>query len=268
MKPAPLSEGDAQLRKLRQVGRLIAIALQKDMVAGAILTSGCLSFLIGGGGDLLEMLREEEPEKLENLVKLRTSIDGVEGEPFPSGDEELNNENVERFILAHAQQQVLDSVQIQMQAILMGLYDVLPFGQLAWFISPQELRPLLEGDRDIDKAALQATSTVTLLSTLRIEQVPEINWFWEIVDDLSPQHLGELLLFVSGSTFPPIHGFAGPKNDRTWLQISIDPTIPKDGLPKSQLCFVQLKLPRYSDKPTMQDRLICAITECKTMERV
>ena len=273
MKPAPLPTAEparsTHVRKLRQVGRLMALAIRREIVVGIYLTPGCLMQLISGGDEkILEMLEEEDPEKLSHLLKLRTSIEGVLGAPFPSGDDELNADNVELFILAHAKEQVLNAVEEQMRIIAMGIYDILPFGQLSWFLNPDEIRPLFEGNRHIDVQALKVSSTVSLPSTYRAgEVIPEIEWFWEIVDQFTPQLLADLLLFVSGSKFPPIHGFSGPRKDRDWLQISIDLSVPRNSLPRSQVCFVQLKLPRYTDKETMQSRLVCAITNCKTMER-
>ena len=275
MKPVPLPTAEparsTHVRKLRQVGRLMALAIRREIVVGIYLTPGCLMQLISGGGDekILEILGEEDPEKLSHLLKLRTSIEGVLGAPFPSGDDELNAENEELFILAHAKEQVLNSVQEQMRIVAMGIYDILPFGELSWFLNPDEIRPLFEGNRNIDVQALKTSSTVSLPSSyLAGEVIPEIEWFWEIVEQFTPQLLADLLLFVSGSKFPPIHGFSGPGKDRDWLQIYIDPSVPQNSFPRSQVCFVQLKLPRYTDKETMQSRLVCAITNCKTMERV
>lgn len=278
MKPAPLPVDDAdaratQTRNLRQVGRLVALALQKDVVPDLFLTKGSL-FLLTQNREkisdtmLLDMLQEEDPEKFNSLIRLRESIVGLEGMPFPNGAETLlDNNNVEEFILAQAKAHVLDSIAEQINCVLQGIYDILPYQQLAWLVSPDEFQPLFEGSRNIDIGALRRSATVYYTSYFTADDTNRVvEWFWIIVSRMTREYLGKLLQFVSGSKFPPIHGFTGPNDNRTWLQIFFDPTISENGLPKSQLCFLQLKLPIFSDITTMEKRIECAITECESLE--
>jgi hypothetical protein len=139
----------------------------------------------------------------------------------------------------------------------LGLYDVIPFGQLGW-LSIDELRELLEPPRVIDRTTLKASIT-----SEAPEGAPEVGWFVEIVDELTEEELRQFLRFVSGSSDLPIQGIGAGRN---WLQLVVADSLTFNGLPRAQTCFTQLSLPRYASKEILRTRLLYAIHECNTLE--
>jgi ubiquitin-protein ligase E3 A len=85
------------------------------------------------------------------------------------------------------------------------------------------------------------------------EDHPVIIWFWEIVQEFTPDMKRNLLNFVTSSHRVPLGGFKlllfviqrnGPDTDR---------------LPSSLTCFGRLLLPEYASKEKLKDRLVTAL---------
>ena len=279
LKPAPLaapgSARDRQERYLRQIGRYLGLAIRDAVSAQVFLTPGALSLLrlpTKPAEENILVLTQwalvEAAEATANLLKLREEIGAAVGMPFPSDDRELDDTNVEAFILESLKDRVLTSITPQMELIVRGIYDVLPFPQLA-YLGVAELADLLEGSRVIDRAQLRRTAEFVLPPRLTAASVPELQWLWEIVDEMTDDQVKDLVQFVSGVRSQPIHGFGGVSGERTWMQVKLDPVgIAPDQVPQSQLCFTQLKLPRYSSKEIMRARLLFAISNCKSVDQL
>ena len=267
-----------RFRTYRQVGRLLGLSIGHGIAAGVFFTSGCLALLRepehqvdpDNAEVLSRWLAEEDPELATNLNKLADDpevLGAMLGMPFPDDVTELTTDNVMEYIMAWRRYHVVESVDTQMRLITDGIYDVLPYPQLAW-LGVEELRLVLEGTREVDRDALRRSATYLLPYGSNSSSIPEITWFWEIVADMSDVEIRDLLQFVSGSRNPPVHGFTGPRGDREWLQIVLDSSIPTDRVPRSQLCFTQLKIPRYSSKEVMAQRLAFAFGNCNSVDQL
>nr|XP_020653156.1 E3 ubiquitin-protein ligase HACE1 [Pogona vitticeps] len=89
---------------------------------------------------------------------------------------------------------------------------------------------------------------------------PVIQWFWEVVEELTQEERVLLLQFVTGSSRVPHGGFAhimggsGLQN----FTIAAVPYTP-NLLPTSSTCINMLKLPEYPKKEILKDRLLVAL---------
>ncbi|XP_078504439.1 E3 ubiquitin-protein ligase HACE1 isoform X4 [Lissotriton helveticus] len=89
---------------------------------------------------------------------------------------------------------------------------------------------------------------------------PVIQWFWEVVQEITPEERILLLQFVTGSSRVPHGGFAfimggsGLQN----FTIAAVPYTP-NLLPTSSTCINMLKLPEYPSKKVLKDRLLVAL---------
>ena len=374
MKPAQLAglsewEKSQRMRAYRQIGRMIGLVIRHEISVIVPLTAGCLAVLTSAGRRLedissellVSLFAEEDPERARNMIKILTSPadhTALLGMPFPSPSvEELTESNAQAYVNAWALDVTVLANREVMEVIHEGIYDVLPYPQLAW-LDVEELRMLVQPTSDIDRAELRRTTTYSAPQTMishymrlnggsattttssiifdgsaeeandntmttshagiltesdmtnalldagvltQVEPedlhrvlglhtgaasagaamefsdepppgvmppVPEFIWFWEIIDEFSEEEMRQLLYFVSGSRLQPVHGFGGTDGDREWLQVSMDTSISRNGLPMSQVCFSQLRLPRYKDKATMKQQFLMAFANANTLEEV
>ncbi|XP_058757309.1 E3 ubiquitin-protein ligase UPL1-like [Vicia villosa] len=90
---------------------------------------------------------------------------------------------------------------------------------------------------------------------------PAIQWFWEVVQDLSKDK-ARLLQFVTGTSkeplegFSALHGISGSQKFQTHKAYGSP-----DHLPSAHTCFNQLDLPAYPSKQHLEERLLLAIHE-------
>jgi hypothetical protein len=285
LRPRKLRADGEQRRNLIMTGRLIGLSIQQGKSPNVTLSLGCIAHLRTPVESLpwddLNMLEEfllhEDPQKHQSLVNLRDGLGAMEGFKFDNTvtgdpDDTLGAENLDQYILIKLREFVLDSVREEMGLVLRGVYDILPFPQLAW-LTVSELAWLFAGNREINRKALRESARVKIDSKVydfndAIPDEPkEIEWFWDIISEVTEVEIRDFMQFVSGGKQEPIQGFAGPKGNSKWLQILMDPTIEQDRLPRAQVCFRQIRLPNYTEKEVMKQRLTCAWRNCGSMDR-
>ena len=87
-------------------------------------------------------------------------------------------------------------------------------------------------------------------------------WLWEILDEMSEDEKVLFMIFVSGRSRLP----ANPTSDLNQRFQIMKVDQPVDGLPTAQTCFFQLRLPPYSTKHIMAERMLYAINHCRTID--
>ena len=91
---------------------------------------------------------------------------------------------------------------------------------------------------------------------------PCVKWLWEILEELPEIDKVNFMTFISGRSRLP----ANPALDLSQRFQILRLDTPLNGLPTAQTCFFQLRLPPYSDKAIMADRLKYAIRHCRTID--
>lgn len=94
-----------------------------------------------------------------------------------------------------------------------------------------------------------------------------IQWFWEIIEEMTPNLQGKFLKFITSCSRQPLLGFQSlaPLPCIHQVQLSDeDYSLSSSGgkdlrLPTSATCHNLLKLPSYRTKEVMQSKLLCAI---------
>ena len=272
----PTVSGQSRLEEFRQLGRVMGVALKDRMSPGIGLTPGAVSFFTITDDlspfAVREFLKIEDPVKASSLAELaKTYLSTVESAPpieslglTFEGGLAVDADNLTVYIAWLTDKIVLDSIKPQMRQIVMGVYEVIPYGHLS-FLSTEELSHIFRGESLIDVALLRAATSYTPAESISESNIL-IRWFWQIVGEFSEELKQNLLRFVSGSPFVPVHGFAGLHANRKWLLISVEDGLAMDSLPKAQVCFTQLRMPRYSSRDIMRERLVYAIRNAISLE--
>ncbi|KAB5583793.1 hypothetical protein PHYPO_G00099730 [Pangasianodon hypophthalmus] len=148
----------------------------------------------------------------------------------------------------------------QVAAVREGMARVVPVPLLSLFTG-YELETMVCGSPDIPLHLLKSVATYKGVEPT----APLIQWFWEVMESFSNTERSLFLRFVWGRTRLPrtIADFRG----RDFVVQVLDKYNPPDHfLPESYTCFFLLKLPRYSCKLVLEEKLKYAIHFCKSID--
>ncbi|KAK7864133.1 hypothetical protein R5R35_007650 [Gryllus longicercus] len=148
----------------------------------------------------------------------------------------------------------------QVAAVREGMARVIPVPLLSLF-SGYELETMVCGSPDIPLNLLKSVATYKGVDA----NAALIVWFWEVMEEFSNQERSLFLRFVWGRTRLPrtIADFRG----RDFVLQVLDKYSPPDHfLPESYTCFFLLKMPRYSCKAVLREKLKYAIHFCKSID--
>jgi E3 ubiquitin-protein ligase TRIP12 len=152
---------------------------------------------------------------------------------------------------------VRDGVQAQVDAMRRGFAKVFHVSHLRAF-TPDELRLLLAGAsnaRAWERDDVAASLVLRDYST----QAPQVGYFLDVLCELGPEDRRNFLRFCTGSPRLPVGGWTSMRPKMT--VVKKDAAKPDAVLPSCSTCLVILKLPAYSSKSVMRERLLCAIRE-------
>jgi hypothetical protein len=146
----------------------------------------------------------------------------------------------------------------QSKAFLSGLHQVIPQAWLKLF-DENELLLLICGTEtqlNVDDMAAHVVYEGGYNA-----QSPTIQLFWQVIKSMTPQEQKQLLKFITSSSRPPLLGFK-------YLHppICIRKSNDTQRLPSSSTCINLLKLPAYTTKQVLKQKLMTAIQEAQTFE--
>ncbi|XP_042876756.1 E3 ubiquitin-protein ligase HERC2-like isoform X6 [Penaeus japonicus] len=154
----------------------------------------------------------------------------------------------------------LHEFDAQIAAVRAGIARVVPVPLLSLF-TPYELETMVCGSPDIPLNLLKSVATYKGVEAT----APLVQWFWEVMEEFSTAERSLFLRFVWGRTRLPrtIADFRG----RDFVFQVLDKYTPPDHfLPESYTCFFLLKMPRYSCKAVLREKLKYAIHFCKSID--
>ena len=92
-----------------------------------------------------------------------------------------------------------------------------------------------------------------------------VGWFWEFVEELTPELKSQLLQFCTGSSRVPAGGFKALEagfGERHLFEIRRTALEMAGELPHAHTCFNRIDLPNYSSKEEMAKSVLLALTHC------
>ncbi|XP_032999391.1 E3 ubiquitin-protein ligase HACE1 isoform X1 [Lacerta agilis] len=196
---------------------------------------------------------------LELTFSVETDVFGaMEEVPLKPGGASIivTQENKAEYVQLVTELRMTRAIQPQINAFLQGFHMFIPPSLIQLF-DEYELELLLSGMPEIDVSDWIKNTEYTS-GYERDDTV--IQWFWEVVEELSQEERVLLLQFVTGSSRVPHGGFAhimggsGLQN----FTIAAVPYTP-NLLPTSSTCINMLKLPEYPQKEILKDRLLVAL---------
>ncbi|XP_045699355.1 E3 ubiquitin-protein ligase HACE1 isoform X3 [Phyllostomus hastatus] len=196
---------------------------------------------------------------LELTFSVETDVFGaMEEVPLKPGGESIlvTQNNKAEYVQLVTELRMTRAIQPQINAFLQGFHMFIPPSLIQLF-DEFELELLLSGMPEIDVNDWIKNTEYT--SGYERED-PVIQWFWEVVEDITPEERVLLLQFVTGSSRVPHGGFANIMGG-SGLQNFTIAAVPYTSnlLPTSSTCINMLKLPEYPSKEILKDRLLVAL---------
>ncbi|XP_028364654.1 E3 ubiquitin-protein ligase HACE1 isoform X2 [Phyllostomus discolor] len=196
---------------------------------------------------------------LELTFSVETDVFGaMEEVPLKPGGESIlvTQNNKAEYVQLVTELRMTRAIQPQINAFLQGFHMFIPPSLIQLF-DEFELELLLSGMPEIDVNDWIKNTEYT--SGYERED-PVIQWFWEVVEDITPEERVLLLQFVTGSSRVPHGGFANIMGGSGLQNFTIAavPYTP-NLLPTSSTCINMLKLPEYPSKEILKDRLLVAL---------
>lgn len=185
---------------------------------------------------------------------------------------DVTDDNKEEYLQLVLEHRMLDSIAEQLQEFLTGIYDVVPKSLLSVF-DYQELELMLCGIPTIDTADWKANAHVRYIKEdenkrpklTEDQQNSVIEWFWLVVEGMTPEERARLLQFVTGTSRVPVEGFKGLMSSsgiihQFTIQLVRRGNEGGDLFPKAHTCFNRLDLPVYRDMDEL-DRYLTMVSQ-------
>lgn len=219
----------------------------------------------------LSRLAKVDPTLFRSLQQLRDCdnvedlgltfvVPGYDIEMVPGGEMvAVTNDNLEQYIRLVCEFSVGKGVEDQIKSFATGFSTVFPYTSLEIF-SPDELVRLF-GDRKEDWSLNTLLRVVHADHGYTLESVNVQNLL-TIMSEFDTDDQRKFLQFLTGSPRLPIGGFKALKPDFTVVKKQAeDDLVPDDYLPSVMTCANYLKLPDYSSKEVLENRLLQAMNE-------
>jgi len=267
-----------RLNAFRNTGRLLGLCLLQNELCPIFLNRHVLKCVLGRpirfhdlaffDPAMYESLRQlvldaetKDSNSLFAALDLTFSIDlnveegGGSLELIPGGrDIEVTASNVYDYVRKYAEYRMYKAQQKALEAVRMGVFDVLPAGSLDG-LTPEDLRLLLNGVGDINVAVLISYTSFNDESGESSERLLKFKrWLWSIVERMTNLERMDLVYFWTGSPALP----ASEDGFQPMPSVTIRPADDAH-LPTANTCISRLYVPLYSSRAVLRQKLLLAI---------
>jgi len=266
------------------LGRVLGKAVYESIL---VEPQFCLPFLnqLLGKQNTLDDLKNVDPEYHRQLSAVRrmneSDIQGMglsfeltmrrnDGandtvELIPGGSTMLvTKKNTIRYVHLVAHRRLNIETAAQTLAFLRGFRDLIPAAWVRLF-SPYELQKLIGGDDSVKGFNVKGLKAVMMYGGGYHPTQAIMQWFWEVVEEMSPDRQRKLLKFITSCSRQPLLGFGAlsPKPCIQQVRLAEENLTHEAGrnvkLPTSSTCMNLLKLPNYGTKETLKQKLLYAV---------
>ncbi|XP_076950087.1 E3 ubiquitin-protein ligase UPL4-like [Bidens hawaiensis] len=171
--------------------------------------------------------------------------------------EMVNSANLEDYIELVVDATINSGISRQMEAFKSGFNQVFPISNLQIF-TDEELERLLCGESETWNS--NQLSDLIKFDHGYTASSPPILHFLEVIQEFDYEQQKAFVKFVTGAPRLPLGGLASLNPKLTIVRKHCDKFVDAD-LPSVMTCANYLKLPPYSSKEMMKEKLLYAITE-------
>lgn len=210
-----------------------------------VLEPGGLDFLEKVLGERLTFMSAGKEQRVNGEVLQIAPVELVPG----GAQKEVDEDNKVNYVQLLVEDFLCGNFRKELSCLLRGFWEVLPAETLRKFgVTPRELALMISGVVDVDPHAWMQHATVAGPHNV-------LEWFWEVVWEFSPEERCKLLHFSTGSSRLPPGGLEGLDPN---FKVTVSADSP-DHLPQAHTCANWLKVPKYTSKEQLKNKLILAI---------
>jgi len=176
-------------------------------------------------------------------------------------------DNLAQYVKLVSHWLLIEGVSGQMESVREGFESVFPLTSLQMFY-PEELDQIFCGSSVQSSASLVQWDVKTLVDSCKPDhgfnaESKSLKFLYEIMASYSREEQRQFLQFVTGCPRLPVGGFKALSPPLTVVKKTFDsPDVnPDDYLPSVMTCVNYLKLPDYSSKEIMREKLRIAAME-------
>ncbi|KAL9183884.1 hypothetical protein ACHAXT_004740 [Thalassiosira profunda] len=280
-----LDGNDAMLSHYEFLGRVLGKSIYESIL---VEPQFCLPFLnkLLGKQNSLDDLKNIDSEYYKNLKSLRhmavRDINnlGLTFELHESANETIElmrggsnvpvtKENVIQYIHLVSHQKMNVRGSRQTAAFLRGFRDIIPAQWMRLF-SAYELQKLISGDDTVKGIDVEGMMNVMRYSGGLHPSQPIVQWLWQVVYEMSPEQQRQFLKFMTSCSRQPLLGFGSMvplpciqqirlREDDHGNDVAEGLATGSVRLPTSSTCMNLLKLPKYTSKEMLREKLLYAI---------
>ena len=264
-----------QMNQFRFLGILMGIAVRTGSPLSLNLAEPMWKLLAGSQlslNDITEVDKDYMPgllciRDMEPDSKAFSAMDMSFSTPSAAGHEvqlsarytRVTAENRNEYVRL-AMQYRLHEFDAAVSSVREGMSKVIPVPLLSLFTG-YELEMMVCGSPDIPLHLLKSVATYKGVDA----NAPLVHWFWSVMEEFSTAERSLFLRFVWGRTRLP-RSIADFRGRDFVLQIMDKYNPPDHFLPESYTCFFLLKMPRYTCKTVLREKLKYAIHFCKSID--
>lgn len=181
----------------------------------------------------------------------------------PGGEKRaVTNSNRREFVDLYIRYQLDTAVARQYEPFKRGFFTVCGGNALSLF-RPEEIELLVRGsDEPLDVSSLRAVATYEHWpKDRRPEEQPQVKWFWDFFERITPIEQRKVLSFITGSDRLPA---MGATNLVIKVQLLKNPTHEKqtdsERFPSARTCFNTICLHSYGSRRKLEEKLWTAVT--------
>lgn len=268
----------SSLHHYQFIGRMLGKAVYEGILLELRLAPFFLNSILGHRNHLHD-LQSLDPEIYRNVIHLKSLSDpGEVGLTFsvsrqcgsktvdfdlvPGGSNiEVTKDNYVHYISRLSSFRLNEEFRPQTEAFLTGFSSLISLKWIQMF-KPREMQLVIGGSDDgfdVQKMRLACT-----YSHGYHPSQPYIQAFWEVVSEMDAEERGLLLRFITSCSKPPLQGFGSLHPPLCIACVNIEND--GDRLPTASTCVNFLKLPKYSSKEVLQEKLLFAIKSASGFE--
>lgn len=256
--PAP--NADPKLFYL--IGLLVGKALLMDMIAHLSFNPAFCKLMLGRKITLAEVdpelaksLARTKPEDLAGLTFTYPGYPDVELKPG-GADIEITPENFEEY-KALVEKKTVEIPEI-INEFRSALSTIVSWETLNVF-SPEEISRLIAGEEaSVTREELESCVEV---SHGYDRDSPQIGMLFDIIVEMTSEERGALFKFITGSNRLPVGGLKALNPMLTIALRTPEQGSPDDCLPSVMTCANYFKIPQYSTREIMKQKIAMAIGE-------
>ncbi|CUF74066.1 Hypothetical protein, putative [Bodo saltans] len=269
----------AHLEYLRFLGILVAKAIYEGVVLNLEFAPSFLNNLLGRR-NCIDDLKAVDAQQFRSLQLLKGMENVADAELYfcveeevlgvrntidlvPNGQNiQVTSENVVRYMHLVAHHMLVKRNKDETSSFAAGFFEILPRNVVTFLFNRRELQQLISGRNGLRLDVEDLKNNSRLVGGIEAGS-RTLTLLWEVLEDMSAEDQAKFLQFCTGSSKPPLLGFASmnpPFSIRGVEEGSVlNFLVDLDRLPSASTCFNLLKLPLYRNKSNMQDKLLQAI---------